>query len=151
MTQTSKAFIELLVQQKELYAKLKQLSDKQRQLVETQDAVQLLGLLGARKVLVENLTHLGRQIAPIREQWQQMQDTLQGDQRDQINLLIDETQQLLSGIIEADEQDRKQLQNDRDAKAVELGKFTQTSAVRNAYASTASAGNNYARFTSKQG
>ena len=70
MTSTSQAFVELLIQQKELYLKLKMLSDKQRELVQQQDAVQLLGVLGARKVLVEQLTQLGQQIAPIREQWQ---------------------------------------------------------------------------------
>lgn len=151
MTSTSQTFIDLLVQQKELYVKLKTLSDQQRQLVQDQDAVQLLGVLGARKVLVEQLTLLGQEIAPIRQEWQAMQADLQSDQRDQINQLIDETQELLSGIISADEQDRAQLAAARDTKGAELGKFTKNTAARNAYAAANSAGNNYARFAYKQG
>jgi flagellar hook-associated protein FlgK len=151
MTSTSQAFIELLIQQKELYLKLKMLSDQQREYVASQDAQQLLGLLGARKVLVEQLTQLSQQIAPIREQWRQLQDGLQTDQRDQINQLIDDTQDLLTGIIAADEQDRKDLQAARDSKGVELGKFTHVSAASNAYAANAKVGNNYARLAYKQG
>ena len=145
MTSTSQAFIELLIQQKELYTKLKMMSEKQRELVQQQDAVQLLGVLGARKILVEQLTQLGQQIAPIREQWQQLKDSLQTDQRDQINQLIDQTQDLLADIISADEQDRQQLAADRDTKGAELGSFTQNTTARNAYAANASAGNKYAR------
>lgn len=151
MTSTSQAFIELLVQQKELYLKLKMLSDQQRELVINQDAVQLLGVLGARKILVEQLTQLGQQISPIRQQWQQLQDSLQTDQRDHINKLIDDTQDLLTGIIAADEQDRKDLAAARDVKGTELGAFTQNTTARNAYAANAAAGNNYARFAYKQG
>lgn len=151
MTSTSQVFIELLTQQRELYGKLKTLSDQQRELVANQDTQQLLGLLGARKVLVEQLTQLGQQIAPIREQWNQLQDSLKSEQRDQINTLIDDTQDLLTGIIAADEQDRKDLQAARDQTGTELGKFTRTNAASNAYAASAAAGNNYARLAYKQG
>lgn len=151
MTSTSQAFIELLIQQKTLYGKLKSLSDQQRKLVQEQDAVQLLGVLGARKVLVEQLTQLGQQIAPIRQQWQELQSNLQTDQRDQINQLIDDTQEMLSDIITADEQDRQELAAARDTKGTELGQFTQNTSARNAYAANAAAGNNYARFAYKQG
>ncbi len=151
MTSTSQAFVELLIQQKELYLKLKMLSDKQRELVQQQDAVQLLGVLGARKILVEQLTQLGQQIAPIREQWQSLKDDMQSEQRQQINQLIDETQELLSGIIAADEQDRQDMAAARDEKGAELKQFTQNASARNAYTASANAGNNYARFAYKQG
>ena len=127
------------------------LSDQQKQVVADQDAQQLLGLLGARKILVDQLTQLSEQITPIRQQWQKLKDTLQTDHRSQINQLIDDTQDLLTSIIASDEQDRQELAAARDSKSVELGKFTKTSTASNAYAQAASAGNNYARFTTKQG
>ncbi len=141
--------IELLEQQKLLYGKLKQLSEQQHTLVAEQNAEQLLGILGARQKLIEQLTVLNQQITPLRQAWTEVQVSLDETQKTQVNQLVEDAQKILEQIMAADEQDRVSLKASRDQLGGKLQKVSQGGAARqayHAYATTASS----SQFTNQQ-
>ena len=85
-----KCLITLLTEQRDLYVRLRELSEQQRSLISSDRPEQLLNILRERQSLVGALARLNEQLAPLRRNWEGMYRGLPTDARDQANNLLQE-------------------------------------------------------------
>lgn len=130
------ALIVLLQKQADLYGKLTDLSAHQSKLIDSPDdgaAEQLLRLISARQVLVDQLAQVTEQLDPYRRDWQKLAARFTDEQRGRIAPLVEKAETLLAQIIERDEADRKRLQQSHKQTAQQLGRVTGASHAAAAY------------------
>lgn len=155
MTETASADITLLIDrltaQRELYQQLKTLSDQQNTLIETGETEQLLSVLSQRQVLVDQLGQLNSEIAPIRQRWPVLSESLSSRQRDHVNDLLEQVESLLQSIIEQDDRDRQNLQAAKQQVVSEVKQVNHAGRAVNAYRAAPQASPSAARFTDRQG
>ena len=97
--------IGLLTKQQMLYRQLQSLSKKQRVLVDGKDPESLLRLLAGRQRLINKLTAVGRELAPIRDDWQAIAKSLPRDKREKAMALVASIQELLGDVVRRDNHD----------------------------------------------
>ncbi len=130
--------IELLRHQQVLYRRLRQLSDRQKQLVMREDAEGLLEILSERQRLVDGLVGLSGLLAPFRERWSEIYGKLEEPRRREVAELLEEANQSLGSILSSDSTDSATLTARKQGMASELAGY---SAAGRATAAYASAGN----------
>lgn len=101
----SRQMLDLLIQQRDLYRQLGQLTDKQRGAIDSQLPEDLLRILGDRQRLINQLTEINEQLEPFRGQWDQIRRTIPAVRRQRISQLVDEVGELLSEILKQDASD----------------------------------------------
>lgn len=117
--QEPQRLVALLTEQRDLYLRLRELSEQQRSLISSDRPEQLLNILRERQTLVGALARLNDQLAPFRRNWEGMYNSLPTDLRDQANNLLQEINGLLRLILRTDQEDsallsaRKQTVGDR--------------------------------------
>lgn len=130
------ALTRLLQQQAELYGKLAQLSTHQSTLIDSNAddaAEQLLRLMSARQVLVDQLAKINEQLEPYRKDWQAIAAKLTDEQKKTIAPLVEQAEKLLADIIARDEADRKRLQQAKTDTGNQLKRVTGASHAAAAY------------------
>lgn len=142
--------ISLLEQQLRLFEHLAELSDRQQGLVDDGQAEQLLALLAQRQQLIDHLDTVNGELEPYRNQWDQFWPGLEDSQRQRIGPLIEQAQQLLERIMQADDRDRGRLESAKIEVAAELSQVNQARAARDGYHHVAGSDQNN-RFTNRQG
>ena len=95
----------LLEQQRDLYLKLRELSDKQRSMIAGDHPELLLHILRERQDLVTGLARLNEELSPFRRNWDALYATLPGDGRARASALLQEINGLLRVILQADRED----------------------------------------------
>lgn len=138
-----------LQEQRNLYQRLKALSERQSSLIAAGQTRQLLQVLSERQTLVESLDTINQRLGPSRNRWAGVARELPEDQRQKLRNLVDEVQSLLQGIIEQDELDRRQLQASQADIGRQLRQVVRTGSAVNAYRSAPV--HSSARFTDRQG
>lgn len=141
--------LDLLSQQRDLYSQLKVLSDQQSALIAQGQTEQLLQVLTQRQGLVESLSEINERLSPYRHRWASVARTLPQVRRAKLRSLVDEVQQLLAGIVEQDEADRRQLEAAQADVGRQLRQVTHVSSAVSAYKTARPAAP--ARFTDRQG
>ena len=101
--------LDLLDRQLGLYRRLKEMSDSQRSLVSDEDPTALLGLLGRRQQVVEQLAALNGRIAPVRRDWERIAPHLPTETRTRATRVFQQARSLLEEIIAADQKDSELL------------------------------------------
>lgn len=103
--------VELLDQQRCLYAQLQQLSRQQGRLVGDAgaDMSGLVLVLGQRQNLIDQLARLNAHVEPYRRNWPALWESLDAASRVRVRGLIEEIQALLDQIVGRDEKDRAAL------------------------------------------
>lgn len=101
--------LDLLDRQLGLYRRLKEMSDSQRSLVSDEDPTALLGLLGRRQQVVEELASLNGRIAPVRRDWERIAPHLPTETRTRATRVFQQARSLLEEIIAADRKDSELL------------------------------------------
>lgn len=91
--------IHLLTQQRLLYRQLRELAQKQSGLVDGSNPEMLLRVLATRQRIIDRLRGLDRELKPIRDEWQQIAQSLPAPQRQKAQKLVEEVQEILSEII----------------------------------------------------
>ncbi len=107
--------LDLLNRQLGLYVKLREMGEDQRSLISKDDPTALLGLLGKRQRVVEDLARLDTEMAPLRRDWQTIAPTLPVEARDRATRAFRQARELLEVIIAADQQDSTLLSTRKDS------------------------------------
>ncbi len=126
--------IELLTRQRALYGQLRDLTKRQTEMIDNTNPQMLLKILADRQRLIDKLTLISRELAPIRAQWNQISENLSDSQRDDVQRLIDETQDLLGEIMSRDREDVEKLGKSRNEVTREIRSVQVGRHVNNAYA-----------------
>jgi hypothetical protein len=126
--------IHLLGQQRELYLRLHDLSDRQRALIASDSPDLLLSILRDRQTLVAALVRLNEELAPYRRDWEAVQATLSDDTRQQAGQLLEEINDLLRNILRVDQEDGALLSARKQAVAQSLSEVTGGRTANAAYA-----------------
>ena len=144
----SERLIELLSRQRDLYQKLKQLSQRQRGLIAGDRADLLLGILQERQAHVKELTLLNQQLSPFRREWDQTLASLADDTRQNVSELLADINTLLSGILATDKEDGALLSARKQMVASELSGLSGGRIANQCYArSTPASGTSSADLT----
>jgi hypothetical protein len=130
--------IALLTRQRDLYLKLRVLSDKQRSMISGDRPALLLEILHERHDLVAALAHLNESLSPFRRDWDANYAALPEDERGQASALLREINGLLAGILRTDQEDEALLAARKQAIAADLAATTGGRVANAAYARHAS-------------
>lgn len=118
----------------ELFEQLGAASRRQRELVESGDAVAVLDLLRERQGLISRIASLSEDVEPFRAKWAAVGAQLDPDRRGLIQARLDSLTDAAARIARQDEQDRKTLEAKRDELARELAGVDSAKAAVSAYA-----------------
>ncbi|MEM9883721.1 MAG: flagellar protein FlgN [Planctomycetota bacterium] len=105
--------IDLLTRQRDLYRDLLSLSEQQQRVIAEGRAERLLTLLSDRQVIVDELTQINRQVAPLRSRMAELTDAGGPAKKTRLRGLVDEVQGLLESIIAGDDRDRQTLESSK--------------------------------------
>ena len=125
--------IHLLSQQRLLYLQLQELASKQHALVDGSNPEMLLRVLAGRQRLIDRLTEINRQLKPIRDDWQQIAQTLPPAQRTQAQELVQNVQEILGEIIARDEQDSATMRDQQSKVATDIRNTSSGKRMNQAY------------------
>ena len=130
----------LLTEQRDLCRRLSGFAETQRSLITGDEPERLLTLLADRQQLLDRLSVVGTRLRPLQQNWREVRAGLSSSQAQAADALIAEVNQLLAGILHADETDAQLLSAKKNATAQsmrEVGRGRQAGA---AYAATGTAG-----------
>ncbi len=144
----SERLIELLSRQRDLYQKLKELSERQRGMIAGDRADLLMEILQQRQRHVSALTSLNKQLSPFRRRWDQTLASLADDSRRNVSELLAAINILLSGILATDKEDGALLSARKQMVASELSGLSGGRIANQCYArSTPATGTSSADLT----
>ncbi len=126
--------VEALDRQLALFRRLDTLSRRQRDVVNAGDTDQLLGVLGERQEVIEQLERLGEQLRPVRRGWDSMLERLPTNRRAEVRERLDALAELAAAIASRDEADRRVLEERRGAIAGEVNTLGRARGAAGAYA-----------------
>ncbi len=112
--------VALLEAQVGLVANLDELSLRQAELIEAEDAEPLLKLLASRQGILDELAGLQAEFRPLRERWPQILEGFGHAQRLQIQRRLDGLAAAASQIARRDEEARTRLGTRRDELAAQI-------------------------------
>ncbi|HRQ72119.1 MAG TPA: flagellar export chaperone FlgN, partial [Phycisphaerales bacterium] len=95
--------VEALDRQLALFRRLDTLSRRQRDVVNAGDTDQLLGVLGERQEVIEQLERLGEQLRPVRRGWDSMLERLPTNRRAEVRERLDALAELAAALASRDE------------------------------------------------
>lgn len=124
----------LLREQRDLYLKLKELSERQRTMIAGDRPEQLLNILRDRQNLVSALTRVNEKLSPFRRDWQNVYEQLPEASRNSAQELLDEINGMLQVILRTDQEDQALLSARKQAVARSLGNASDGRAANAAYA-----------------
>jgi hypothetical protein len=128
--------ISALSEQVEWYRRLAKLAELQHVYVQHEQTEELLGVLGQRQEVLNEVARLEEVVGPARKQWGGYVAGLEGDERSIAEGLMAETRRLLEEITSSDRNDALVLQQ----RKLNLGKqITQAKAARQVNRNYASA------------
>ena len=142
--------IELLEQQVQLFEDLSALTVRQTQLVNDGEAEAILGVLAQRQQLIDRLESVNGHLEPYRSHWPQLWSELDEPEKQRVGSLVQQAQQLLEQIIQADDRDRELLEAAKPRVTAELGRLSHIRAARHGYQGGALMADAN-RFTNQQG
>lgn len=123
----------LLVQQRDYYERLRELSRQQRALISSDRPELLLGILSERQTLVSALARLNQDLAPYRRNWDAHYAALAPAEKSEVSELLQQINTLLRGILATDQQDSALLAARKHGTAQELDRLSGAKAATSAY------------------
>ncbi len=132
--------IDLLVEQRDLYTRLRALSERQRGLISSDSPEQLLNILRERQTLITSLAAINEKLSPFRQEWDGLFAELPEATRTQVTELLDEINGLLGAILTADKEDSALLGARRQTVGAALRSVSDTRVANAAYARNAGGG-----------
>lgn len=134
--------VSLLAKQRDLYRKLKELSEKQRGLIAGDRPDMLLGILQERQAHVHELTLLNQRLSSFRRDWQATLKSLTAPTKQRVSEILATINTLLCTIIQTDKEDGALLSARKQMAAAELsglsgGRIANESYARSTPASSA--------------
>jgi len=132
--------IQLLTQQRLLYRQLRELAQKQGELVDGSNPEMLLRVLAARQRIIDRLRGIDKELKPIRDEWRVIASKLPAPQQQEAQKLVAEVQEILGEIIARDEKDTKVLSGQQHQVAREIKTAVAGKRVHQAYAQSSRQG-----------
>lgn len=133
MTEPSE-LIALLRQQRDLYERLRELSEKQRNMISGDRPELLLRILRDRQDLVTSLARLNERMGPYRRNWDAAYAALPAELRSEASTLLQEINALLRAVLRTDQEDSALLSAKKQAVAGSLASLSGGQAANTAYA-----------------
>jgi hypothetical protein len=112
--------IELLERQLAIYQELEELSRRQPSLIEADDTDGLLSLLAERELVVDRLSVISDELAPLKADWPRVSASMSGSSRERCREAIDEIAVVAETLARRDAADRATLEQRRADVASEL-------------------------------
>ncbi len=125
--------VRVVEEQLELCKQLEGLSERQTELVATDDTDALLEILSSRHVLLERIGVLGQEIEPFRAKWEELRSELHEPDRVRLERGIDAISTIVERIQQQDERDREVLTRRRSEVVTELGENVRARGAMRAY------------------
>ena len=139
----------LVRDQRALCVELESLSRVQSTMVEGGDTDGVLEILGQRQQVIDRMTRLNEDLAPMREQRERLLATMANAERDTVRACIEEINELVELVRGRDEQDREAMERRRAGIAGEISGVSRARGAVAAYSgATAPSG---ARFQDRHG
>ncbi len=132
-SQQALALLTLLAEQRDLYRQLKSLSDQQGQCIRDGSTEQLLALLSKRQSVIDSLSRSNTHVAPYRERWSSISESVDPSQRAGVKEILDEIGFLLNEVVEQDERDRDKLRGVQNQIGTQLNRVGQAGRAVKAY------------------
>lgn len=124
----------LLTRQRDLYRKLRELSELQRSTISGDRPERLLNILRDRQGLVTSLAQLNDEMGPFRRHWDATYDALPEKHRDHASGLLQEINGLLRVILRTDQEDSALLSARKQAVAGNIADLSGGQVANSAYA-----------------
>lgn len=150
MPPQSQSLMDCLTRQLACYRQLSRLCDLQRQYVQQNQTDELLTILEQRGELLQQITELETQVAPIKRNWSEFSAYLTQQDRQLASQMLAETRELLMQITQADQDDVLLLQQRKLNVGKQIAATTQAKAVGHRYAAMAYASNQHNKVNVKQ-
>ena len=139
----------LVHNQRELCVQLDSLSRAQSELVEGGDTDGVLEVLGKRQQIIDRMSRLNEDLAPLREQRETLMSMLGSGEREYVRACIDEINDLVECVRGRDEQDRQVMERRRAGIASEISGMTRARGAVAAYSGVRAPGG--PKFQDRQG
>lgn len=127
----------ILERQRDLCVQLDAMSARQGEIIASGDTDALLGLLGQRQTVVDEVAALGAELEPLKSVWEAEAWRLSPDQRGKIASTVEEIGRLMERIGQRDEAARADLEARRAGVARELSELSRGRGAVAAYGSAA--------------
>jgi hypothetical protein len=131
---TPERLLTLLKKQRDLYLRLRELSERQRSLISGDRPELLLNILRDRHALVTALAAVNEELSPYRRDWQRVYEALPEVTRHSASELLEEINGMLQVILTADHEDQALLSARKQAVARSLSDVSGGRAANAAYA-----------------
>jgi hypothetical protein len=129
------ALLEGLRRQWEKYRLLSEMVVQQKTLLAGQDMDALLALIERKRILMEEVEALEKEIAPIKARWTQLRSQLEPETVRPIEEAIGKTREILESIVRLEDEGRALMVQRRDMTAQELKEQMTKRRARGAYGS----------------
>ena len=126
-------FLRTFADRQQHIAELLELSQRQLDLVESDDYSRLLGLLGGKQQIISRLEDIGKGRPRLWEEWRAERDRLPAPDRQACEQALAETEALLARLLEQERVSTESLARRRDHTARELRSVAAGSRVNQAY------------------
>lgn len=125
--------VEGLRKQRDKYAEVAAIAERQRALLESNDLDALLKLIEEKRARMEEIDAIKRETAGLPDRWPEFRTTLPADVVRDVEAVVGETRSLLEKILKIEEEDRKRFERGRDERSGELRQLQQQKKLRDAY------------------
>jgi hypothetical protein len=119
-----------------LFEKLHSLSQQQSGLIDCEDTDRLLGVLGERQAVIDELEKSRRALEPLRSQWEASLSRMESGWRADVAARLEAITQLAGAISRRDEHDRERLSTARGKVVSELASLSVARRASGAYGGT---------------
>jgi hypothetical protein len=144
---TTDRLVQMLERQHQLVAQLDDIAEGQMALIDAGDSDALLGLLGDRQKVMDELAAGQERLTALARTLRARAD-VGAEERQRVNRLLDDIGDRLSRIVTRDEQDRQRLRTNRDRTTEAVSGLSTARQAQHAYVR---AGINRNRFADRRG
>lgn len=137
-TTDAEQLIRLLEEQRDLYARLRDLSERQRSLITGDRPEALLDILRDRQSSVMALARINESLSPYRRDWEATYLRLEESMRERVGSLLSEINAALQAILKTDQEDGALLAARKRSVGAALENVADSRRVNAAYAPHAS-------------
>lgn len=125
--------IDGLRKQRDTYAQVAAIAERQRALLEKNDLDALLKLIEEKRARMEEIDASRRETSGLVERWPEFRQQLPADVVRDVEAVVAETRTLLEKILKIEEEDRQRFERGRDDRSAELRNLQQQKKLRDAY------------------
>jgi len=122
-----------LVLQRDKYAEVAAMSERQRALLESGDLEGLMSLIEAKRARLEEVESVKRGVADAMQRWPQLRSSCPPEVARRVEAVVEEIRAILEKILRVEEEDRGRFERGRDERAAEIRDLRQRQKLRDAY------------------